>query len=65
MIIPNIEEKVGLSFGSINQLRITPDTGVRNFQIFKSETLMFGSFRRVYHMENPAAGISDNHIQTK
>ena len=64
-IIPNIEEMFGLSSGNMSQLRITPETGVRNFQIFSSDTFISGFLSKLYQIEKPAAGIIESQIQIK
>lgn len=45
----------GFSLSKIIQLKIAPETGIRNFHIFKTETFTPGRFSKTYQMEMAAA----------
>lgn len=50
-IIPIIDIKSGCSSSSINQLKIAPDTGIRNFHTLRIDTLTPGRLSRTNHIE--------------
>lgn len=54
-IIPETEIQSGDSLGSMIQLRIAPETGIRNFQTFNSETLTDRRRSSVFQIETAAA----------
>ena len=49
MSIPIIEIKSGFSFGIMSQPKIAPNTGIINFQTFKSDTFTPGLFSKTNH----------------
>ena len=53
--IPETEITSGDSLGSMIQLKNAPETGIRNFQIFSSETLTDGRRSSVFQIEIAAA----------
>ncbi len=53
--IPAIDAISGVSSGIMSQLRIAPETGTRNFQVFNSETFTPGRLSRVNQMAKAAA----------
>src|SRR5690554_3829184 len=53
--IPTMDIMSGCSFSSNIQLRMAPDTGIRNFQTFNIDTFTPGRFRRTNHIEIAAA----------
>jgi hypothetical protein len=53
--MPVTAEGVGDSRGISNQARQAPDTGIKNFQIFRSETETPSRFKRLNQIEKAAA----------
>ncbi len=53
--MPIIDIKSGCSSSSISQLKIAPDTGIRNFQTFRIDTLTPGRLSKTNHIEIAAA----------
>ena len=53
--IPEMEEIFGDSSGRINQLKIAPETGIKNFQVFRIETFTPGLRSKPNQIEKAAA----------
>ncbi len=54
-IIPETETTSGDSSGRINQLRIAPETGIKNFQMLSSDTFTLGRPSKVFQIVIAAA----------
>ena len=59
--IPTIDIKSGFSSVKIIQLKNAPDTGIKNFQIFRIETFTPGRFNNEYQIVIAAADNKLNH----
>ena len=55
MIIPVMESASGFSPGNRIQLKMAPESGIRNFHRFRSETFIPGLLSRVIQIEMPTA----------
>ncbi len=59
--IPVTAMNSGLSSGRMIQLSMAPNTGIRNFHTFRTETLMPGRLSRTNHILNAVADMKLSH----
>lgn len=61
IIMPIIEIRSGCSFSISIQLKIAPETGIKNFQMLRIDTFTFGRFSKANQIEIAAADKKLNH----